>query len=336
MIRRGVSLYSYQQAQFLKQMTLRDMFVELRDVLHCTGVEMISQQTIRHYPTPTDEFVAEWKDLCEEFQITPVTMDLYNDVLQFRDHVMTHKELSEQFMRDIALAAKLGFRNVRCCLGVPVDCMIGALPAAEEYDVRIGREIHHPYRFEDSFVDEIMEHIAKTGTKHLGLIPDMGMFQRSIPKVQLGHLIRTGHLNPGILELSQTLGAVGTTEEMAEQLVQERFPGTKLPENFLRFTTNNRPSHPERILEFAPYILAIHGKFYEMTEAPDAPGGFEDEAVDYRTPFHYLKQAGWDGWVNTEYEGQRSLQDLPVSQWADEREQVRRHHKMMQALIEQA
>ena len=333
MIQRGVSLYSYQQAQFLKQMNLRDMLRELHDTLHCTGVEMISQQTIPHYPTPSDEFVNQWHEMCEEYQLTPVTMDLYNDVLQFRDHVMSHQELSELFMRDIELAAKLGFRNVRCCLGVPVDCMIGALPAAEKFNVRIGREIHHPYRFEDSFVDEIMEYVAKTGCKHLGLIPDMGMFQTSVPRVQGEQMCRLQHLDPEVVPLTEQLRSENVPVDEIRRIIAERFPGSEPDDNFFRFVADCRPSHPERIVEFAPYIFAIHGKFYEMTEAPEKPGGYEDKALDYVTPFHYLKEAGWDGWINSEFEGQRSLQDLPLSEWTDEVEQVRRHHSMMAALI---
>lgn len=333
MIHRGVSLYSYQQEQFFKRMTLRDMFRELHEELHATGVEMISQQTIPHYPTPSDEFVEQWHALCEEFQLKPITMDLYNDVLQFRDHVMSHEEVSELFSRDIELAAKLGFQNVRCCLGVPVDCMIGALPAAEKFNVRIGREIHHPYRFEDSFVDEIMEHIAKTGTKHLGLIPDMGMFQLRLPRIQKENMIRQYHLDPDSMEMVDEMSARYATEEEIMDALHANFPDQKIPARVIRFTAGNRPSHPERMAEFAPYIFAIHGKFYEMTEAPEKPGGYEDRALDYQIPFHYLKQAGWDGWVNSEYEGQRSYQDLPVEQWANEVEEVRRHHKMMAAII---
>ncbi len=335
MIKRGVSLYSYQQAQFLKQMNLRDMLRELHD-MGCTGVEIISQQTIPHYPTPSDQFVAEWHEMLEEYQLTAVTMDLYNDVLQFRDHVMSHQEVSELFMRDIALAAKLGFQNVRCCLGVPVDIMIGALPAAEEYNVRIGREIHHPYRFEDSFVDEILEHVAKTGTKHLGLIPDMSMFQTAMPRAQWENMVRVQHVPEDVMACIVALNKaqVEETELCAE--VERRFPGVELPPMLLHHMAVSRPGHPERMAEMAPYIVSIHGKCIEMSEAPDQPGGYADLEIDYRTPFHYLKQAGWDGWCNTEYEGQRFFQDLPLDQWADDVEQVRRHQKMMKALIEDA
>ena len=145
MIKRGVSLYSYQQEQFFKRMTLRDMVKEVHDNLKTDGIEIIDQAVVRQYPYPSDEFVAEFRDLMAEFDMTAVTMDIYLDTLQFRDHVMTHKEAAERLVRDIRLAAKLGFQNVRCLCSVPIDVIEMALPAAEEYGVRIGKEIHAPF-----------------------------------------------------------------------------------------------------------------------------------------------------------------------------------------------
>lgn len=55
-IKRGVSLYSYQQAQFLGQMDYRDMARELREGLDCDGIEIINEATVPGYPFPSREF----------------------------------------------------------------------------------------------------------------------------------------------------------------------------------------------------------------------------------------------------------------------------------------
>ena len=52
MIKRGVSLYSYQQEQFFKRMTLRDMVKEVHDNLKTDGIEIIDQAVVRQYPYP--------------------------------------------------------------------------------------------------------------------------------------------------------------------------------------------------------------------------------------------------------------------------------------------
>ena len=85
-------------------MTLRDMVKEVHDNLKTDGIEIIDQAVVRQYPYPSDEFVAEFRDLMAEFDMTAVTMDIYLDTLQFRDHVMTHKEAAERLVRDIRLA----------------------------------------------------------------------------------------------------------------------------------------------------------------------------------------------------------------------------------------
>jgi len=82
-----------------------------------------------------------------------------------------------------------------------------------------------------------------------------------------------------------------------------------------------------------PYIISIHGKFYHMTEIPNRPGEFEDCSIDYEGPINYLKKAGYEGYINSEYEGQRFYQDLPLEQLADEVDQVRKHQEMLKRLI---
>lgn len=43
MIKRGVSLYSYQQAQFFKQMSWKDQIVEVHDNLKCDGIVKVKK-----------------------------------------------------------------------------------------------------------------------------------------------------------------------------------------------------------------------------------------------------------------------------------------------------
>ena len=46
-----------------------------------------------------------------------------------------------------------------------------------------------------------------------------------------------------------------------------------------------------------------------------------------------LKKNNWDGFIDTEFEGQRTYQFLPKDQLIDEVDQVRRHHNMLKRLI---
>lgn len=88
------------------------MVREIHDNLHTDGVEIIDEATIRDYPFPSEQFIFDWNNYIARYEMKPVTMDIYLDVHQFRDHIMNHREAAERLKNDIKLAARLGFQNV--------------------------------------------------------------------------------------------------------------------------------------------------------------------------------------------------------------------------------
>lgn len=46
-----------------------------------------------------------------------------------------------------------------------------------------------------------------------------------------------------------------------------------------------------------------------------------------------MKQGGYEGYINSEYEGQRHQQDQGIEKMANEVEEVRRHHEMLARYI---
>ncbi len=92
-----------------------------------------------------------------------------------------------QLVRDIRLAHRLGFTVMRTKLGVIDDKLTPvenwreiikmALPLAEECNVRMCPEIHIPTSLKSKTVDDYIEFIEQTGTKHFGINVDFGTFQ---------------------------------------------------------------------------------------------------------------------------------------------------------------
>lgn len=81
----------------------------------------------------------------------------------------------------------------------------------------------------------------------------------------------------------------------------------------------------------AEYIRHIHAKFYEMQRVE----GF-DYWHEYSIPYHeiipVLAEIGYDGYLSSEYEGNRHIEDAhPV----DSAAQVGAHQSMLAALIGQ-
>ena len=345
-IKRGVSLYSYQQAQFFKKMNWKDMIREVHDNLGTDGIEIIDESTIRDYPFPSEQFIYDWNNEMARYNMKAVTMDVYLDVHQFRDHVMTHREAAERLKNDIKLAARLGFENVRCLCAVPIDVIEMALPTAEKYNVRIGKEIHAPFPIKSNklrvkrgmmpinprMVDEIINLRARTGSTHVGLVPDMGIFQHSHSRVAIEYTKR--HANkPEAVDFIRENCRNYDDEEIVKVL-NEKYPDHGLTRmDISRMYLHEPAADPEDIIDIIPYIVSIHGKFYDMTEIPGKPGQYEDKSIDYETPLKYLKEYGYNGYINSEFEGQRDQQDRGIENLVDEVEQVRRHHEMLKRLI---
>ena len=333
-IKRGVSLYSYQQTQFLGKMDVWDQIREVRESLHTDGIEIINMTSIRDYPNPSDAWVDKWHDTMAKYNMKAVTMDVYMDVLRYRDHVMLYDECAETLKADIRLAKKLGFANIRCLSAVPLEVMKMALPLAEELDIRLGKEIHASHVLDDELVTEMVDYVDRRQTKHLGLVPDMGIFGCRPCPVITKYEIRNGMMTPEMAELAEEAYAKKLSSDEVFELAQQRMPGVQRRElHFLRGLEMYYNQKPELMKDLVPYIVSIHGKFLQMTEIPSQPGHYEDVGLDYETPFKYLKEGGYEGYVNSEYEGQRYQQDLGEEYFADEVEEVRRHHEMLRRLI---
>lgn len=370
-IKRGVSLYSYQQAQFFGEVTLEDEIREVgTNLFGADGIEVVDEMSF-HYPDPSDAFVQKWFGWMEQYGTTPVTLDVNMDVLQFRDHVMSYEECAERLRHDIRLAKRLGFRNVRVLSVVPFEVMKLALPVAEELDIRVGKEIHQPMPLEGQQVSEIMDYVERTGTRHLGIVPDFGIFQFAPSEVQLAlferkgatpqataaatelsGMLRSGAAPFGYIDLSYAtagnlradFGRFLRTGDCPPQF-REAFCGLK------KFTedcvTAPQPidytvvaeaimlsdTSADTLRELADRVVGVHGKFNYMSEIPGEPGHYQDATIDYASAVQALKDGAYDGYINTEYEGQRYFQDLSRDQLMDEIDQVRRHQEMLKRLV---
>lgn len=366
----GVSLYSYQQAQFFKELSLEDQIREVGQNLEgADGIEIVDEMSLR-YPDPGESFVRQWFGWMDRYGTTPVTMDVGLDVLQFRNHVMTTQEAVERLERDLRLAKRLGFKNVRVLSTCPFEVMLRALPLAEKLDIRLGKEIHQPMRLEGRQVSEIVEHVERTGTAHLGLVPDFGIFGFRPSEVLLAQYERRGAqaaASAASVELAEALRGGQAPFDLSDIInhtagnLRAAFKiwlqsGACAPEmsrlfESLRLYVQQRISEPgeldyivvsealmlsntslDTMRQLAKYVVSVHGKFNYMSEIPGRPGHYRDIAIDYEGAIAALIAGGFDGYVNSEYEGQRYFQDRTRAEMMDEVDQVRRHHEMLRRL----
>ena len=342
-IKRGVSYYSYQQEQYFGRMDYHDMSKELAETLKCDGVEIINESTVPGYPFPKAEFLADWNNTMGRYNLTPVAMDCFLDTLRFRDHVMNLGEAAELTKLDIKLAHDMGFKQIRV-LGLPQEVLLRALDTAEKLDVKLALEIHEPIPIKPNpeiigingdqvgmLIQNTIELIEKTGTKHIGFIPDMGIFKKAPHLDGVLYMLRhmeDRKLADAITEMMKSVPLGELADEVGKQ-----YPGRLTPEQE-KMLKWHRTAEPEDLVPILPYVSSFHGKVHNMIEIEGQPGQYEEPSMMYKEVIDVLKANNWSGYINTEFEGQRYDQDRGFDHLADEVEQVRRHHKMMQQLID--
>jgi sugar phosphate isomerase/epimerase len=181
----GVTLYSY-TGDYQVTMSLEDCIADVVDA-GATGIEILSETHIPGYPNPTAAWVDNWHALMAKYGTTPTCYDCWVDSRLYKGRTLTVQESLDILLRDMKLANRLGFKIMRPKLGVVTDDLVPdpvwremierALPYAEELDVKIAPEIHSPTPLKSKTVDDYMDLIAKTGTKHFGMLIDSGIFK---------------------------------------------------------------------------------------------------------------------------------------------------------------
>ena len=297
-IKLGVSLYSYQHAIETHDMNLEDCLAELNSI-GAESVQIIDGISIANFPNPTQEWVDRWFEMLDKYKLTPSLMDTFLDLYNgWRAPEMTLDEQIEQMVRDMKLARRLGYKIIRPTSG-SVSQPLGewldkVVPYAEDLDVRVCPELHSPIPLKGEFVDRIMNVIIKTGTKHIGFTLDMGDFD--------------------IQTRTQPQGGAARPPQGAQGGQGGGQGGGQ----------SREPNDPKDIVPLLPYIYNMHGKFYDMSD----PRTEET----YAKVFKVLVDNGYSGSIDSEYEGQRNLQNdwcTPIQ----EVYQVRRHHIMMRKLL---
>jgi hypothetical protein len=249
--------------------------------------------------------------------------DMFLDTKRFKDRLMTDDEQVESIERDIRLASRLGFRAMRVLVFVRPDILERCVPCAEQHDVHLGVEVHAPWHLEHAWILRTIEVADRLGTKHLGILPDMGIFMKHYPPEFRDRFLRQG-ARP---EVARFIIDQHEQKIMSEYTIYEvavKMKGNKA-EVAMAETLRHAPyANPKRIRDFIPYFRHIQAKFYGMT-----PENL-DPTIAYDAVIPELVAGGWDGTLSSEYEGNRWVQDVEE---VDSREQVRRQHRMFERLL---
>jgi sugar phosphate isomerase/epimerase len=325
-IKRGVSLYSYQNETFTGKMTLEDC-IRTSAELGARGIEVIGEQTFWGWPEYAVDpaAIANWHTLIAKYDCVAVSHDFMLDYKRFKGRIMSVEEQVASVRRDIDFGAQLGVKYLRALVSISPEVLVAAAPYAEEKNIKILIEVHAPLHFDHPWIVRHAEAFEKSGSDALGFLPDMGMFLHAFPPVWYEKFLRMG-VPKNIADYVVKAYEDRTLSEYVVQAVRDM--GAEGPAlGMVETLRHNAAYEPKRMLDFMPRIHNIHGKFYEITE------DYVEPSIPYDQIIAVLKQGGYDGYICSEYEGNRWIEDAVEP---DSVEQVRRQQVMLARLLGEA
>lgn len=321
-IKRGVSLYSYQDEFYTGKLSLEDCIREVSKT-GATGIEILPEQMLPNFPNISDDFVKQWHEWMQKYQVEPIAYDAFLETKLFPNRNLTKSEAVMFMKRDIHLANRLGCKVLRTLVSTPLEVVKECLGYAEEMNVKIALEVHSPFTFGTPWFEERLSFIKESGTEWFGIMPDLGIFVKRMAPVMEDSYIRKG-ATPEIVKFVSDAYFAGEDKQQTLQKVQQMSDATEMDKKYAELATHFVFTDPKILIENIPYIKHVHGKFYEINQ------DLQEPSIPYKDILDALKAGGYNGYICSEYEGNRHIQDYME---VDSVEQVARHQAMLKKLI---
>ncbi|MCW2819218.1 MAG: Xylose isomerase [Marmoricola sp.] len=290
-LRWGVSTYSY-TGDIGTLMTLDDVLADVAD-LGATGIEILGEGNVTSYPEPSTAWVDAWHAMVARHGLTPTNFGSWVDTTRFPGRPLTPEEATEQLQLDLRLAHRLGFTSVRPKFGVTSWHL----------------DPHTVWR------DAVLRSLDVAAELDVVICPEIHAptpIQHPVTQGFVDLIEETGSrhfkllIDTGIFQTAPVL-------ENAEHI--DVIDGGEVPEHLRPL---NVPMEDLRAV--LPHVHFIQAKFFDV----------DDQLVDQHVPWEpivsTLLEAGWEGYLSSEYEGRRD-----PYRGAD---QVRRQHALLRGLVE--
>jgi sugar phosphate isomerase/epimerase len=288
----GVTFHSFAREYLSFVYSFEDM-MEKASLLG-GGVEIVGPSHHRGFPEVTDEFERSFKSSLERYGLTPTCYGSYADPFMLPGRDLTPDELYEYTVPQIKGAAKLGFPVVRLqhFASVIAERLI---PLAEKLDLKMGYELHTPLMIESARTQELLAQIRQIGSERLGVIPDCGIFGRSISQHHLNLGKESGVTEEQIQKALKLWAAKTPMEETVEIFrsmgaAEQTITWIGMVWDSLGF------SDPADMAGIMPYIFHMHGKFFNIVNG-------EEPDLRYEEVVKVLLENGYAGWMSSEFEG---------------------------------
>ncbi len=341
-IKLGVSLYSYQDTYYFHKQDLEGCLAAAAGA-GAEGVEVFPEAMMPEWPYISDAFVDKWNGWMERYDLVPVCVDHFSDRRMWKNRNLSDDELVERGIWYIKTAAKLGCQSIRLLheehiglntikrdyLLTDVKIAERLLPVAAEHNIMMALECHAPTSIDDPVHQIYMETAERLGLPFVGLQVDFSSYEYCMTTADVGMYTRQGahaEILNIVREKQREAYFADRDFEYAEIKDQiEKIGLNEIDKNALRRVPGHkRPHSLLKLKELASQVVYVHGKFYDL----DADGQVDN--IDYPRVFKALQDGGYKGYICSEFEGNRRMNDAG---WVDEIEYVRKHHILMRKCL---
>jgi len=348
-IKLGVSLYSYQDNYYFKKHDLEGCICAAADA-GAEGIEVFPESMMPEWPYISDSFVDYYNGLMERYGMQTVTIDHFADRCMHKNKLLTDDELFERTLWYFKAAKKLGAKYIRMMHsghgGAPkladptkdggiseVDLTNAKiierlLPYAAEMDLVMSLECHAPTAIEDPYQQQFLEPARKLGLeKYVGLQIDFSSYEYRPTRVCIDQIIRQGGCEKWwnyYYDLKTKQYKEGFDLDKADLFKQMQDMGGTSQVDLGNFSYLVRRGQMCGSLDYlrkhASEVVYVHGKFHYIGEDGQV------DSIDYPAVFKALEEGGYKGFICSEFEGNRFMNDLGE---VDEIEFVRKHQILM-------
>ena len=328
-LKHSVTLFGFGFGYIRGEYTFDDILKETKK-LGADGFELVSPQMVNNHPNPTEEWMKNFKDSCEKYEMTPVCYSIYVDNGKHKGRFLTEEERMIATINEMEYAKKMGFSIVRSQDALTPATMEKLLPYAEELDLHLAIELHGPYSPSTPIFQEYENLFNKVNSPHLGIVMDFSAFSSGAPATNL-NIFPDDVCNKPLLEKIQK---IFTTSEIPEekllQMITDEggdevdlliakhkiFTGVEPSGRMGTVYYRTKPDYDgfRRLLKFSKYI---HGKYWHVDEALNC------DEINYKAFLKIMKEENYQGFIATEYEGMRFAPE------DSESVQIDRHIKML-------
>ena len=339
-LKRGVTLYALQDAYGRGGLGLEGC-LELVTSMGAEGIELLSDQMVEGAQDASDETIEETNRLLDASGLERVANDVFINSSLYRNRWLTLEEQAESLRKDLRLAHRLGFPLVRLVSRTNPAVVPLALPLAEQLGVTMAVEVHAGMSFDHPETAAWIEQMKELDNPHVGLVVDFGIYCQRYPEIATDYFRAQG-LSEDVVAYIADIYASGSDGRQAfprARHFQDR-DVYEFPEDLRRlfkspvdevYATNAsgyENTSLDTLDEYLPWITSFHAKFWQMV--PDGHGGYEEASINYPGIIERLTRLGFDGYLCSEYEGQRFI--VPGEPIPDV-EQLTQHQQMLKTLI---